>query len=220
MIELVLFDMDGVIFEGINFWLDLHKRMGTEKQAWQLWNGLGTKDYGRLSAITAKNLWRNKSSEQFWQLISERQPVENIGRVFDYLNRSNIKTAIISSGPYQLAEKAQRLFQVREIRANKLLIDGMGRFTGEVDVQVDDNHKDIPAKEVMHKLGVEFNSTAMIGDTRSDLGIANMVSLPIAYNSDDCVLLAACRYRLSAGEIDKVVDLIQEYRGREEATTY
>lgn len=214
MLELVFFDMDGVIFEGKNFWLDFHKVMGTEKQAWQLWTGLGASDYDRLSHLTAKKLWRQKSSEKFWRLIYARRPVTGVDQVFNYLNENKIKSAIISSGPYQLAERAQQLFSVSKIRANKLGIGEDGEFTGEVDIQVDDNHKDIPAKEIMTKFGASYDTTAVIGDSRSDLAIAKLVSLSIAYDTTDSALLAACCARVAPGEIYNVIDVLREKDGR------
>lgn len=213
MVNLVLFDMDGVIFEGKNFWLDLHKALGTEKQAWQLWEGLGTHDYKKLGELTAKKLWQQKSSDKFWHLINERRLNNGIDKVFIYLSKNNIKSAIVSSGPYQLAEKAQHLFDISEIRANRLDIGQDGKFTGEVDIQVDDNHKDIPAQEIMSKFGATYKTTAMVGDTRSDVSIARLASVSIAYNSDDNSLLKACRYRLGVNQICKVIDALQEHHG-------
>lgn len=207
--KLIIFDMDGVIFEGKNFWLELHKLMGTEKQAWQLWNGLGKKDFQELSNITAMKLWRNKSSSTFKKLINERKPAEGIDAVFAYLHANNIKSAIVSSGPYQLAERAVELFGIDVIRANKLEIGKNEYFTGNVDVQVDENNKDIPAMEIMKKLGAIPDTTAMIGDSISDSMIAKVVSLPVAYDTLDEDLLSKCKYRLKAGEISKVVGMLK-----------
>lgn len=209
-LNLVLFDMDGVIFEGKNFWLELHRLMGTEKQAWQLWSGLGAHAYGQLSDLTARNLWRHKSAEQFWRLIAARRPVAGIEQVFHYLNEHKIHTAVISSGPYQLAERAQKLFSIREIRANKLGIGPDGTFTGEVEVQVDDNSKDIPAREVMAKLGATYETTAMIGDASSDIPIARLVALSIAYDSAESGLPDVCSHQVAGGEMWKVVELLQQ----------
>ena len=127
--KLIIFDMDGVIFEGKNFWLELHKLMGTERQAWQLWNGLGNNDFQKLSDITAMKLWGNKSSAAFIKLINERRPTKGIDAVFSYLHDNNIKSAIVSSGPYQLAERAKEMFGIDVIRANKLEIGKNGYFT-------------------------------------------------------------------------------------------
>jgi len=209
MLKLVLFDMDGVLFEGKNFWLELHKLMGTEKQAWQLWKGLGANAYEKLSDLTARNLWQGRSSEPFWQLITTRQPVAGIERVFDYLNANRINTAIISSGPYQLAERAQDMFSITEIRANKLAVDTEGKFTGDVDVQVDDNSKNITAQNVMEKLDASYEMTAMIGDSSSDISMAKLVRLSLAYDCDDGLFPQICSYRIACGEMSKAVDILQ-----------
>jgi phosphoserine phosphatase len=161
-----------------------------------------------LSHLTANSLWRGKSSETFLKMIWARKPVPGVDRVFAYLHDNNIRSAIVSSGPYHLAERARELFDVTEIRANKLYIDPDGKFTGEVDVQVDNNHKDIPAKELMTKFGASHKTTAMVGDTESDVSMAKLASLSIAYNCEDRPLLEACKYRLAQGEISKVVDLL------------
>jgi len=207
--KLVIFDMDGVIFEGKNFWLDLHRIMGTEKQAWQLWNGLGKRDFQQLSNITAMKLWRNKSSDPFTHLILQRKLSAGVEAVFAYLHKSNIKSAIVSSGPYQLAERAGQLFGIDMIRANKLEIGEDGLFTGNVQVQVDENQKNQAALEVMKKLGAIADTSAMVGDSTSDIMIADVVSLAIAYNAKDADLLSTCKYSLKVGELSKVVDLLR-----------
>lgn len=209
MLRLVLFDMDGVIFEGKNFWLDLHRLMGTEKQAWQLWSGLGTHQYERLSILTAQRLWIGRPAGPFWELISSRRPVAGIEEVFGYLRQEQIASAIISSGPYQLAERAQELFGISDIRANRLHIGPTGMFTGEVDVQVDENHKEVSAQGIMSQHGADYNTTAMIGDALSDVSMAKLVSTSIAYDATDPVLLDVCRYRLKEGEMRKAVDLLK-----------
>ena len=211
MVELVLFDMDGVIFVGRNFWLDFHRRMDTERQAWELWHGLGTSDYKKLGIRTAQ-IWKNQDSQHFWELIDSRPLVPGIDEVFGFLNDHKVKTAIVSTGPYQLAERAQRLFHIDEIRANKLAIGADGRFTGEVDIQVDENDKSLAAAEIMTKLGGSYDTSAMVGDGASDAAIAKLVSLPIAYDSDDETLLKACRYRINAGQIRRTIDLVRQHK--------
>jgi HAD superfamily phosphoserine phosphatase-like hydrolase len=209
MVEIVLLDMDGVIFEGKSFWLDFHRRMKTETQAWQLWDGLGHRDYKRLGARTA-DIWKDRPSNEFWELINSRTLVPGIEDLFAFLNDNLVKTAIISSGPYQLAQRAQRLFHISEIRANKLYIAEDGSFTGHVEIQVDENDKRSTAEEVMAKLGGTFSRAAMVGDSASDAGVAELVAIPIAYDSTDDALLRACRYRIAAGEMRKVIDLLRE----------
>jgi len=211
MIELVIFDMDGVIFEGQNFWLDLHRAMGTEKEAWRLWRNLAKTDYVRLSRITAEKLWRHKSADGLWRLIRDRKPVAGISQVFGYLQANAIKTAVVSSGPYQLAERAQRMYGVDLIRANRLEIGADGTFTGQVEVQVDENHKDTVAQELMNALGIPADSTAMIGDSHSDAAMARVVGLPIAYDAEDKKLLKNCPVHLSRGRLSEAIRVLRDF---------
>ena len=64
-IELVIFDMDGVIFEGRNFWLDLHRRYSTEVEALELAERYLKSDYETLARITADGTGRTGPRRRF-----------------------------------------------------------------------------------------------------------------------------------------------------------
>lgn len=207
MLDMVLLDMDGVIFEGKNFWLEFHDLMGTRKQAMQLWRGLQKKDYSLLSSHTAR-IWAGQSAASFWRLIEERKLIPGIHQLVEYLHTNNIPCAIVSSGPYQLAERAQRLLAISTIRANKLEISREGCFTGAVDVQVDDSQKDLAAIDAMKEFSARPQFTAMIGDTTSDAMIAKVADISIAFNTDESALIKACRYQLSSQNIDEAIPIL------------
>lgn len=211
MIKLIILDMDGVIFEGCNFWLDLHRALGTEKQALQLWKNLSKTDYKQLSYITAKLLWRHKSADIFWRLVGNRKSVTGVSRVFEFARANAIKTAIVSTGPYQLAERAQKMYGINIIRANRLEISANGTFTGNVDVQVDENHKNEVALEIINQLGVPAKFTAMIGDSVSDASMAKVVGLPIAYDTEDEELLENCVVHIPRGHLSDVIVTLSEH---------
>lgn len=46
--KLICFDMDGVIFEGVNFWLELHKKFGTFEEGKILTEKYLYSDYNKL----------------------------------------------------------------------------------------------------------------------------------------------------------------------------
>ncbi|CBL44369.1 hypothetical protein HDN1F_07860 [gamma proteobacterium HdN1] len=173
-----------------------------------IWKGLASKDYLRLSEITASKLWRGQSAQSFREMIRQRKLVPGIQIVFDFLHRHGIATAIVSSGPYQLAERAQALFSITDIRANRLDIDGRGIFVGTVEVQVLDNAKQIAGKALQERFGATFETTAMIGDSASDQALASIASLSIAYDADCADFLQACNHRLNSGEMERAVALL------------
>ena len=53
-------------------------------------------------------LWKGKSEEQFLQLVHSAPYTVGVYELFLWLNKHNYITAIISSGPKQLAERAQK----------------------------------------------------------------------------------------------------------------
>lgn len=206
-IDLVIFDMDGVIFEGRNFWLDLHRALGTEAEAWRMWKAYGDTDYRRVATMTAGGVWRGKSAEALDRLVRERRYVVGIHDVVARLKRWGIWTAIVSSGPWQLADRARRELGIDLILANRLAIQD-GAIAGTVEIMVDENRKDQAAEHVMAAFGAAPMRTAMIGDSPSDARMAAIVGLAIAYDCKSPVLAAAVRAECAAGEIRRVIDIL------------
>lgn len=205
--DLVIFDMDGVIFEGRNFWLDLHRAYGTEAEAMRLWQAYGETDYPRLGSLTASGVWRGRDAAVLEQLVTERRYVDGIQEVMARLEAWKLRTAIVSSGPWQLAERARRELGIDLALANRLAIAD-GRITGTVEIMVDENRKDEAAMQVMAAFGVPRERTAVIGDTPADARMAAIAGLAIAYDCESPVLLAAARAALPKGELRRMIGIL------------
>jgi phosphoserine phosphatase len=203
-VDLVMFDMDGVIFQGRNFWLDLHRAMGTEEAAWHLWNTYGQTDYPRLASVTVAEVWCGRSADAFYDLIAARRYVEGVPEVIAWFHEQGVQTAIVSSGPWQLAERAQRELEIDVIRGNRVgIADGV--FSGVVDLQVDDARKDVAARAVMAELNVEPMRAAMVGDTAADGRLAGIVGHLIAYDPSDPAFAGTAETVLAAGHLRDLI---------------
>lgn len=214
-VELIIFDMDGVIFEGRNFWLDLHRRYSTEDEALDLAAHYLKDDYETLARFTAGTMWKGRSAAPFVELVRDRAYQDGVADLFDDLRRRRIKTAIVSSGPLQLAARAQGDLGIDEIRANELgIVDGC--ISGEVDVAVIDSEKGRVSLDVMASLGMAREQTAAVGDTESDIGVASTVGLMVAYDSVSPELDQVAHARLRKGELRRLTEAI-DARGRDEA---
>jgi phosphoserine phosphatase len=199
--------MDGVIFEGRNFWLDLHREMHTEAEALRLWESLGHRDYAQLGAFTVDRIWRGRSADAFFALIASRRYVVGVSEVFAWFRVQGIRTAIVTSGPYQLAERAQHDLQVDRILGNRVgIVDG--RFAGTVELFVDENHKDQAARNVMADFGIAAANTAIVGDGLADARMAAIAGLPIAYDPEDEKLAAAVHAVIPAGHLADLIGII------------
>jgi len=208
-IQLVLFDMDGVIFEGKNFWLDLHRHYRTLEKGVVFANKYLDNDYGQLARLVAGNLWKGKSASVVHAMVKRRKYQPGILEVFNFLHTNFILSAIISSGPYELALRAQRDLRIAEVRANNLVVENE-LIQGEVEVMVPDAEKMRVGREVMEEMGIHPSKVAFVGDSDSDIELAKIVELPIAYNSESEALIKACKVVLRYGELGKLRDILQQ----------
>jgi len=193
-----LFDMDGVIFQGKNFWLELHRAYDTEEQALALADELMETDYCLMSKITVEELWKGKPAETLLDLVKMRQYETGVHELFSYLHSQDIRTGIVSSGPLQLARRAQEELGIDEIRANRVHIKD-SYIAGFVDVNVPNNEKRRVGLELIQNFHGEPKHTLFVGDEPSDANIACEVGLPIAYNSTDVAFKDVSKYVLPRG---------------------
>ena len=132
--------MDGVLFEGRNFWLDLHRCYGTEEAGVAAADAHLATDYDVLAELVVGQLWRGRLAQPLLDLVEARQYQRGVAAVMTALNERGIATAIVSSGPELLALRAQRELRIDVVRANGLEI-AHGRLTGNARIHVPDADK-------------------------------------------------------------------------------
>jgi phosphoserine phosphatase len=208
--KLFLFDMDGVIFEGSNFWLELHRYFGTEKEGLELANEFLNYDYAQLVKQVAGNLWKGKPASIITEMVSQRRYQPGIQQAVEFLHSQHIRTAIISSGPYELALRARRDLGIPTIRANRLIVQN-GVIQGDMEVMVPDGEKARIGQEVISEMDSDLSHTAFIGDSDSDVELARLVGLSIAYNSRSQKMVDSCTYRLGYGELFRLPEIVQNF---------
>lgn len=182
--KLLILDMDGVIYRGSNFWLDFHKAMGTEDFALALWDKLSGKNYVELSKQTATH-WRGRSAAPYLQMVADRQPIWGIKKLLHQAQSQGLYIAVVSSGAWHLAARAQADYGIHEIHANKPGITPSGHFDGTVDVQVDDARKDVTVRDIQARLGITPDTTMVIGDSRADIPMVNLAAHSVGYRVKD-----------------------------------
>jgi len=212
-LKAVVFDMDGVLFEGHNFWLELHVRYGGDiDDARRLIDRYLESDYAMLAEQIAGRRWRGNPAEPYLELVAERRYQPGVHETLAFLRESEIATMIVSSGPDLLAERAERELGIDAIRANGLEIRD-GRITGATTIRVADAEKATVAFDVMRELGVTVGATAAVGDSESDVALAEQVALPIAYDSTSERLTSVATYALAHGELPRLCEIVRSVSG-------
>jgi phosphoserine phosphatase len=208
-IKAVVFDMDGVLFEGRNFWMDLHLLLGCDvAEARRLLERYLDADYAMLAAEIVGKRWRGKAAEPYLELVGGRRYQPGAQETVTFLRESGIATAIVSSGPDLLAERAKRELGVDAIRANGVDIRN-GRISGAATIRVPQGQKAAVALDVLADLGVSVDQAAAVGDSDADVALAARVAVPIAYDSSSEQLTRMAAHKLKHGELARVCQIIE-----------
>lgn len=177
MRKLAVFDMDGVIFKHHNFWMELHKKLGTLEEGIELTQKYVKTDYPKLVKEVIGRLWVNKPSKLYFDLISQHNYVKGAKKTFREIREKNYYTMLVSSGPYDLALRAQKELGINYIFANKLLTKN-GVIVGSTDINlwpIQNDSKVKPLEDVCNKLGIKINNVIAVIHDKNDIKLADFV---------------------------------------------
>jgi len=204
-LRLALFDMDGVIFQGKNFWLDLHRELGTLEEGERHTRSYLGSDYARLVAEVVGRMWKGKPADAYHRLVAARQYEPGVRQTFRRLP-PGLATGLVTSGPRDLAERARRDLGLDIIFSNELVIRD-GRISGEFHAAVSDNKAEI-ASELIAELGIDFSQVLFVAEGENDVDLARLVGVPVAYDASTPAILELARYVLARGELPRLVEIV------------
>jgi phosphoserine phosphatase len=208
-IDLAIFDMDGVLFHGRSFWVDLHHEYGTKVAGERLTDAY-LHDYPKLARFVAGRLWKGRSAIVYRALVESRAYQPGVSEVFKYLTSKGVRTAILTSGPDLLASRAQAELGVDAYRANGLGVDTRtDTLTGAATIRVPDAEKARVARELIAECRTTPGRTAFVGDSAPDAPVARLVGLSIAYDPQSEDLAREADYVVPFGELTRVIDILR-----------
>lgn len=182
--KLICLDIDGVLAKGRNFWLDVHKALGTFELGEALTKKYLHKDYDKLAQEVVYKLWKGKDAKPIFELAKKRKYMKGINELFDIIKKNKWVSALISGGSITLAERIQQDYGVDYIFANKLIIKD-GKIVGyEAEVNIGKEHKARIIMGLCKKLGISLKQVIYIGDTDYDLEAFKIVGKAIAFNAE------------------------------------
>lgn len=182
--KLIVFDMDGVIFKKDSFWNELHKEIGT----WEIGKELNKKylktDIKKLAEEVIGKLWKGKSADGFFKLVRKSEYNPGVKETLKELKERNFKTCILTTGPIELAKRAQTELGIDFIYGNELVIKN-NIITGDYNwLFLDFNHKGEFLKKICNEHGFELEETVVIGDNEQDIHKFKAAGISIAFNSN------------------------------------
>ncbi|MFP4523839.1 MAG: HAD family hydrolase [Candidatus Woesearchaeota archaeon] len=191
MYHLVAFDMDGVIFKHRNFWLELHKALGTYEEGKALTQKYLKTDYKKLVEEVPGRLWKGKDAQPYHDLIKSLEYLPHVPETLKELKRRGYKTAIISSGPKHAALRVQEECGLDHFFTHDLKIGPDGKFTGEYDHDGNHHDKTKQLKEFAEETNCTLHEMVFVGHDHNDTTALKAAGLGVAYNPEDDDVKAA-----------------------------
>lgn len=182
--KLICFDMDGVIFKDINFWIELHRKFGTLEQGMELTKKYLHSNYDKLVKEVVVKLWNGKDARPYYDLVNSIEYLPGVKETFKHIKTKGYLTAIISASSIDVARRVQKDFGVDYIFANELVIrDGKvaGEFIWPIGAGKEKKAKII--QDLCLSLDILPKEVIYIGDSDADIEAFKEVGLSIAFNS-------------------------------------
>ncbi len=219
MIRLVCLDMDGVLTKTRNFWIALHEAYGTLEEGKTLTEKHLHTDYETLVSEVIGRLWKGKDEGTFTKLISDIELQDGIVEFFAALdevrmeNGDPVPRAIITSGPFELADRIAKQFKVEYVFANQLVFRD-GKITGEFrwPVGAGTHEKERIIETLCDDFSLLPTQVLYIGDSMSDIDAFKVVGVSIAFNSAPEELKAIATHAIETSDLRDVVPILRTLR--------
>lgn len=198
MTKIIFFDADGVLFDNSGF----HE--SSNKIALSSWNALFYElgiynEHERLKQLYLKGafptymewtdeacrvLQKHLTKQQFDKFVSDRPFMKNAKETILELKKRGYKTALISGGFQQLADKAKNLLGLDYAVAHcDLIFNKSSALQKWKVIPCDFEGKTAYFKKIADKEGIDYSQCVYVGDNVNDIPIFRDVELAIAFNA-------------------------------------
>jgi len=202
--------MDGVLFKPLNFWMQLHKALGTEKEGNELTKKYLHSNYDKLVQEVVHKLWKGKDATPYFKLIKNLEYLQGIAILFNHIKQKSLITAIISAGSIDAARRVQKDFGIDHIFANELVIKN-NKITGEFvwPIGAGNDKKAQIIQDLANNLNIKLSEVIYIGDDDIDIEAFKQVGLSIAFNSKSEGLKKVASIVVDSDNLKDIIPLLK-----------
>jgi len=213
-LELVLFDMDGVLTDIISSWKYIHDyfRTSNDRSVDEYLKGkIDDMEFIKRDVSLWKENGKPVTAERLVGILSDVPFMKGAEKCIKFLRESNIKTAIVSAGLDLLANRTAKELRIDYVKSNGIKTDKNGRLTGEGILNVRLMYKDLAVKSLLKELKIPLNRVASVGNSCFDIPMLEITGLGIAFNpSDECTIKAADVF-FKEKDLSKILTVFESY---------
>ncbi|MFW6120384.1 MAG: HAD-IB family phosphatase [Petrotogales bacterium] len=194
-IDLVFFDMDGVLTDTISSWKHIHDYFGTSNERSvdeYLKGNIDDLEFIKRDVSLWKENGKFVHKETIRDILYIIPLMKGTKKCISFLKSHKIKTAIVSAGIDILADKVAKDVGIDYVFANGIKNDENGRLTGEGILNVQLKFKGKNVRNIAKKLGISLGRCAAVGNSCFDISMVEICGIGMAFNpADDCVRKSA-----------------------------
>lgn len=211
MFKLICFDMDGVFFKDINFWLEVHKSFNTLEEGKILTEKYLHSDYNKLVEEVVHKLWRGKDATPYTKLVQSIEYLPGVEKTLKFVHTKKITTAIISASSIDVAKRVQKEYGIDYIFANELVIKNnkvSGEFVWPIGAGFGEKNKVL--KKLCKSLNISLKEVIYVGDSYKDIPMFKEVGFSIAFNSDSKDLKEVASVVVDSNDLSKIIPILKK----------
>jgi len=206
--KLICFDMDGVIFKEDSFWNQLHNVMGTEEAAKPLNEKYLRTDILKLAEEVIGKLWKGKDAAKYYELIGGAEYNPGAKKACKKLKDEGYTLLLLTSGPLDLALRAQTELGIDHVMANEILIDD-GKFNGKYRWLIDPNNKVEALSDFCLVNGFDIEDVIVVGDNWAEVSLFIKAGKGIAFNSTSDELKQVADVVVDSNDLNEIMEHIR-----------
>ena len=213
-IELVIFDMDGVLTNIISSWKYIHDFFNTSNERSvndYLKGKIDDMEFIRRDASLWKENGKPITKKRLFDILSDVPLMEGAKECISDLKNNGIKTAIVSAGLDILAEKVADKLGIDYVLANGLETDKNGRLNCIGILAVRLMYKDLAVKSLAEKQKIPLERIASIGNSCYDIPMFEITGLGIAFNPGDKCTREAADIIVEGNDLSKILPVLKKY---------
>ena len=213
-IELVIFDMDGVLTDIISSWKYIHDYFKTSNERSvddYLKGKIDDMEFIRRDATLWKENGKPITKKRLSEILSDVPLMKGAKKCISDLKNNGIKTAIVSAGLDILAEKVANKLGIDYILANGLETDEDGCLNGVGILGVKLMYKELAVKSLSEKQKISLEKIASVGNSCYDIPMFETTGLGIAFNPGDECTRKAADVVVEGKDLSKILPVLKNY---------
>jgi phosphoserine phosphatase len=213
-VELVMFDMDGVLTDIVSSWKYIHDYFNTSNERSvndYLKGNIDDMEFIRRDASLWKENGKSIKKDKLVEILSDVPLMKGAEKCINYLSENNIKTAIVSAGLDILADRVAKELGIDYVLANGIRTDTEGYLNGKGILGVKLMYKDKAVKSFAKKNKIPLERIVSVGNSCFDIPMFEITGLSIAFNPGDECTKKAADISVESKDLSEIILFIQDY---------